>query len=296
MNKYSIENFSIVFRKNLDDLIKNALAEDIGAGDITSLGTIPEDSLGSGRFISKATGIIAGLAAAERVFRQVNSEVEFAAKIEEGESVDTGQLVGTVQGPIRGILAAERTALNLLQRMSGIATRTNSLARMIAHTDCRLLDTRKTAPGLRLLDKWAVALGGGTNHRQGLYDMALIKDNHIAAAGNITAAVTAMHKFLKDHNKSALPIEVEVRSLDELNKALLLPIDRIMLDNMSLTEMRRAVTLAAGRIPLEASGNVTGDNIVAIAETGVDFISVGALTHSVQALDISLLIESTDSN
>ena len=209
--------------------------------------------------------------------------------MEDGTLVAVGTSLATVEGPAIPILSGERTALNFLQRMSGIATATRRYVEAVAGTRAAILDTRKTAPGLRALDKWAVALGGGQNHRQGLYDMVLIKDNHIAAAGSITRAV----ERVRAHNRSGLPIEVEVKTPAELEEALALdpPVDRIMLDNMTVEEMRQAVQRVDGRVPLEASGGVNLQTVRAIAETGVDFISVGALTHSVTALDISLELD-----
>ncbi|CAG0927021.1 partial nicotinate-nucleotide pyrophosphorylase (carboxylating), partial [Planctomycetaceae bacterium] len=200
--------------------------------------------------------------------------------------VTKGQIFGTVSGPIRSLLIAERTALNFLQRMSGIATATQRFMEAVKPYRAIILDTRKTAPGLRLLDKWAVKLGGGQNHRIGLFDMVLIKNNHITAVGSITAAINRVRECDERHR----PIEVEVRTLAELQEALVLQPDRILLDNMSLNQMREAVTITAGRVPLEASGNVTLETVNAIAATGVDFISSGALTHSVKALDISLTL------
>ncbi|MFH1851982.1 MAG: carboxylating nicotinate-nucleotide diphosphorylase [Candidatus Neomarinimicrobiota bacterium] len=279
------------YRQAVTDLVRRALAEDIGDGDITTLGTIPESTSGTARLVTKAEGVIAGLAVAQKIFQELDSTIIFSPQIKDGASVKIQQVIATIQGPVRAILAGERTALNILQRMSGIATRTRKLTALLARTDCRLLDTRKTAPGLRVLDKWAVAIGGGDNHRSGLYDMALIKENHIRAAGGIAAAVNSVRGYLNRNDRRDTPVEVEVKSLDELTEALALPVDRIMLDNMSPAEMSAAVVLAAGRIPLEASGNIDDTNIRLVAETGVDFISVGALTHSVTALDISLLIE-----
>ena len=271
-------------RSEIDAIIRRALAEDIGDGDVTTLCTIPADAMLAGRFLAKGTGVVAGLAVTERVFRQLDPEVEFRYEVGDGVMVEPGMILAGVRGRGRAILSGERVALNLLQRMSGIATQTRRFVDAVSHTRAVILDTRKTAPGLRVLDKWAVVLGGGQNHRFGLYDMAMIKDNHIAAVGGITEAVNRV----REGDALGRPIEVEVIDLDGLREALELPVDRIMLDNMSLEAMREAVLLAAGRIPLEASGNVSLATVAAIAETGVDYISVGSLTHSVIALDISL--------
>ena len=266
------------------EIIARALAEDVGAGDFTSDWIVPPDQMLRGELVVKQPGVIAGLEVAELAFLAVDSRLEFTHMASDGDRVSPKQIVASVQGPARSILTAERTALNFLQRMSGIATDTRRFADAVSGTRAVILDTRKTAPGLRLLDKWAVRLGGGQNHRMGLHDMVLIKDNHIAAAGSITAAVQAV----RAKNQLNLPIEVEVKSLKELEEALALSPDRIMLDNMSLDDMREAVRIADGRVKLEASGGVSLTNIAKIAATGVDCISIGALTHSPQALDISL--------
>lgn len=274
----------------LDAIIERALTEDVGDGDVTTLCTIPEGAMTHGEFIAKATGVVAGLEVAARVFKCVDERVTFTAHVADGQVVQPKTLIATVNGPARALLIAERTALNFLQRMSGIATATRRYVEAIQSTRAVILDTRKTVPGLRLLDKWAVKLGGGQNHRIGLYDMVLIKDNHIAAVGGITEAVRRVRESDNRHR----PIEVEVKNLVELQEALALKPDRILLDNMSLDEMREAVNQTGGsvpRVPLEASGGVTLESVTAIAETGVDYISVGALTHSVKALDISLEIE-----
>ena len=268
----------------IDPIILAALAEDLGDGDVTTLNTIPPDAAYAGDFLVKAPGVIAGLQVAQRVFVLLDPSVELHILAGDGDRVDRGDIVGVVTGPGRAILSGERVALNLLQRMSGIATATRRYVDAVAGTNAVILDTRKTAPGLRVLDKWAVRLGGGRNHRIGLYDMALIKDNHIAAVGSITEAVRRVREGDQRHR----PIEVEVTNLDQLREALASAIDRILLDNMSHEMMRAAVELTAGKIPLEASGNVNLDTVAAIAATGVDFISVGALTHSVKALDVSL--------
>jgi nicotinate-nucleotide pyrophosphorylase (carboxylating) len=275
----------------LTPIVQRALDEDlgdgpVGRGDVTTLCTIPEDATLTGRFIAKAEGVIAGLEVARLTFALIDEHVQVEFSIHDGDTVTKGQVFGTVSGPTRALLIGERTALNFLQRMSGIATLTQQFVAAVKPHRAIILDTRKTAPGLRLLDKWAVKLGGGQNHRIGLFDMVLIKNNHITAVGSITAAIKRVRGCDDRHR----PIEVEVRTLDELREALALQPDRILLDNMSLAQMREAVQIAAGRVPLEASGNVTLETVNAIAATGVDFISSGALTHSVKALDISLTL------
>jgi nicotinate-nucleotide pyrophosphorylase (carboxylating) len=273
-------------RNQLQPIIQRALDEDLGDGDVTTQCTIPAEATLSGDFIAKANGIIAGLEVARLTFALIDERVQVAFSIRDGEAVTTGQVFGTVNGPTRSLLSGERTALNFLQRMSGIATATHRYMEAVKPYRAIILDTRKTAPGLRLLDKWAVALGGGMNHRVGLFDMVLIKNNHITAVGSITAAIKRVRECDDRHR----PIEVEVRTLDELREALTLQTDRILLDNMSLEQMREAVGITQGRVPLEASGNVTLETVNAIAATGVEYISSGALTHSVKALDISLTL------
>lgn len=268
----------------LDAFIRPALAEDLGDGDITTVSTIPAEARYIGDFLVKAAGVIAGLRVAARVFALLDPAVTFQATVADGDRVASGQVVAVVEGPGRAILSGERVALNFLQRMSGIATATRRYVDAVAGTRAVILDTRKTVPGLRLLDKWAVQLGGGQNHRLGLYDMALIKDNHIAAVGSITEAVRRVRATDTRHR----PIEVEVTNLDQLREALALDVDRILLDNMTPVQMAEAVRIAAGRVPLEASGGVNLRTVAEIAATGVDYISIGALTHSVTALDISL--------
>lgn len=268
----------------IDRIIRAALAEDIGDGDVTTDNTIPEDSRLAGRFLAKEGGVVAGMEVARRTFELLDGRTSFDVLIGDGHRARRRQVLATVMGPGRAILSGERVALNFLQRMSGIATAARRYTAAVAGTQAVILDTRKTVPGLRLFDKWAVRLGGAANHRTGLYDMALIKDNHIAAVGSITEAVCRV----REGDSRGRPIEVEVTNLEQLAEALELPIDRILLDNMALSMMAEAVRLAGGRIPLEASGGVTLKTVRSIAETGVDYISVGALTHSVNALDISL--------
>jgi nicotinate-nucleotide pyrophosphorylase (carboxylating) len=278
---------------HLARIVADALIEDIGQGDVTSTPIIAADTPLHGTFLCKADGVIAGLGVVAEVFRQVgdgtgSNAIVYMPLVADGTTVAPGDVVARVSGYGPGILIAERVALNFLQRMSGIATLTRRYVDAVAGTGAKILDTRKTAPGLRILDKLAVTLGGGVNHRTGLYDMVLIKDNHIEAAGGITAAVERVRAG--GCGGCALPIEVEVESMEQLDEALALGVDRIMLDNMSPDTMRQAVQRAAGRVELEASGGITLASVRAVAKTGVDLISVGALTHSVQALDISLEI------
>jgi nicotinate-nucleotide pyrophosphorylase (carboxylating) len=277
-------DWNSVLANQLPTLIQRALDEDAGdKGDVTTLATIPADLHYTGTMIAKAEGVVAGLVVARQSFLQVDPTVQFTALVEDGAHVTPGTQIAKVVGPARSLLTGERSALNFLQRMSGIATATSRYVAAVAGTRARILDTRKTVPGLRLLDKWAVVLGGGHNHRIGLYDMAMIKDNHIAAAGGITAAVERVRSVWGKQ----LPVEVEVSNLEQLAEALTLDVDQIMLDNMGLDAMAAAVQMTAGRVPLEASGNVSLETVAAIAATGVDYISVGKLTHSVEALDIS---------
>ncbi len=267
-------------------IVKQALEEDLRDGDVTTECTIDPEQKLSGKLIAKQEGIIAGLQVFQKVFLLLDSGIEFQFNFKDGEPVKKGDVVAVVQGFARPILSGERVALNFLQRMSGIATLTRKMVEAVKGTKARILDTRKTAPGLRVFDKWAVTLGGGQNHRFGLFDMVLIKDNHIAACGSIRRAVERVREC--DNKKR--PIEVEVKNLEELKEALSLKVDRILLDNMDLTTMFQAVKIANGQIPLEASGNVTLESVAEIAATGVDFISIGSLTHSVKALDLSFLI------
>lgn len=264
-------------------LIELALREDLGPGDVTTRATIPEGAWGRGAIVAKAHGVICGLPVAAEVFRAVDERISLTPHMRDGEPVQPGDAVAEVEGPLRGILAAERTALNFLCRLSGIATLTARFVDAVAPYRAVILDTRKTTPGWRHLEKYAVRCGGGRNHRMGLYDMVLIKDNHIAACGSVTEAVKRVRNA-----GVAVPVEVEVRDLEELREALGLGVDRILLDNFSVEEMAEAVRIAAGRVPLEASGGVTLENVAEIAATGVDYISVGALTHSAPALDLSL--------
>jgi len=274
----------------LEKLIRLALKEDIGRGDITSEAIIPAEMEFNGKIITKEEGIIAGLEVAGHCFQQVNPDIEFHTQVEDGTAVQRGEILARLKGSARDILKAERVALNFLQRMSGIATLTRKFVDAIEGTSAILLDTRKTVPGLRVLDKWAVCLGGGRNHRFGLYDMILIKENHIQVAGSLEQAVNRV----RNHLGKKKFIEIEVTNLTELQEAIRLKVNRIMLDNMDLEDIQQSVHITAGRIPLEVSGNVTLENISAIARSGVQYISSGTLTHSVKALDISLLLTGTN--
>lgn len=264
------------------DSIQRALAEDIGAGDATTLSIVPPEATMRGQIIAKQDGIIAGLDVARAAYELLDSAVEFSPQLADGSRVTRAGLLALVSGRTSSLLTAERTALNFLGRMSGIATLTRQFVDAVAGTRAVILDTRKTAPGLRAVDKLAVKLGGGGNHRIGLYDMILIKDNHIDHAGGIEEAVRRAKAA-----RSGLPIEVEARTMNDVRVALSLGVERILLDNMSVEMMAEAVRLTNGRAKLEASGNVTLETVRRIAETGVDFISVGALTHSAKVFDVS---------
>ena len=275
--------------KNISSLIAYALKEDVRTGDITTNATISKSKKAAGKFLIKADGIISGLEIAKSVFKTVDPKIKFEIKIKDGSKVKSGDIAAVVTGKAQSLLTAERTALNFLQRMSGIATSANIYSEKINHTKAKVIDTRKTVPGLRALDKLAVKLGGCNNHRVGLYDMFLIKDNHIEVAGSITKAVEACVRYNKKHHKK-FKIEVETKNLIEVEEALKTKADIIMLDNFEVNEMKKAVNLINGKCKVEASGGVNLDTIKSIAETGVNYISVGALTHSVKALDISLEI------
>jgi nicotinate-nucleotide pyrophosphorylase (carboxylating) len=267
---------------DISETIRRALAEDIGSGDVTTESIIPARTRMRGQIIAKQVGIIAGLDIAKAVFQTVDRQVVFQSQVEEGARVENLQVLALASGRTRSLLTAERTALNFLGRMSGIATLTHQFVEAVAGTRAIILDTRKTAPGLRTLDKLAVVRGGGQNHRIGLYDMVLIKDNHVDYAGSITEAVKRARAAA-----SGLEIEVEARNLADVREALAIRVERILLDNMTPEKMAEAVRVAAGRAKLEASGNVTMENVRGIAETGVDYISIGALTHSVKVFDVS---------
>lgn len=269
-----------------DDIIasiRRALSEDMGSGDVTTNSIVSSAASASAQVVAKQDGILSGLSVAQQVFLTLSCDMRFNSRLSDGAQVVGGQTLLELTGPTRAILSGERTALNFLGRMSGIATLTRLFVEAVAGTKAKILDTRKTAPGLRGIDKLAVRHGGGGNHRFGLYDMVLIKNNHIDYSGSLTEAVRRARAGANN-----LEIEIEARTAEEMDEALTLGVERILLDNMSLNELRRAVDLCAGRAELEASGNVSLDNVRAIAETGVDFVSVGALTHSAKAFDVSL--------
>jgi len=267
----------------LERAVLAALAEDLGAGDVTTEATVPEDAVGTAELLVKEPGVVCGLRAAASTFRALDSEIRFDALVGDGDVVDEPPaVVACVTGSERAILTGERVALNFVGRLSGIATLTRRYVAAVDGTGAAVLDTRKTTPGLRALEKHAVACGGGRNHRFGLDDAVLVKDNHLRAAGSVADAVRLVRAA------SDLPIEVECETLDQVSEALEAGVDAILLDNMTLAELREAVALTAGRVRLEASGGVSLDTVRAIAETGVDEISVGALTHSARSLDVSL--------
>ncbi|HVP90635.1 MAG TPA: carboxylating nicotinate-nucleotide diphosphorylase [Terriglobales bacterium] len=270
--------------QDYDAIIQAALREDMPLGDVTSESIVPAGAVSEAVILAKEDGVLAGLPVARRVFELVDPRVEFAAASADGRAVKKGDVLARLKGPTVSLLKAERTALNFLQLLSGVATATRRFVDAAAGTKARILDTRKTTPGLRLLEKHAVRMGGGTNHRLGLSDMVLIKDNHLRFVGTIAEAV----RRARAAAPAGMKIEVEVTSLDELRQALAAGADIVMLDNMSLEETREAVAIAAGRVPLEVSGRVTLERVRDIAAAGVDLISVGALTHSPRALDISL--------
>lgn len=276
---------------SMQHLLRLSLQEDIGKGDITSAATVDYEDRGGGYVVAKAEGVFAGRTIFEMIFHMVDPEIEFVWHIQDGESLQPGRRCVSFEGRLHNILIAERTGLNFLQRMSGIASLTHAYRERIRHTRAQIIDTRKTTPLWREIEKYAVRCGGGANHRMGLYDMFLIKENHIASAGGIAVAIEKALAYNVKHPPDR-PVEVETRNLDEVREAMRYPIQRIMLDNMPVPEMQQAVQLVGGRCEVEASGGVTLESVRAIAETGVDFISVGALTHSAPALDLSLLIES----
>ena len=275
----------------LDDFIINALKEDIRDGDHSSLSCIAENDKGSARLEVREDGVLAGIRVAKRIFEIYDSSLQLDVLKEDGEKVSKGDIAFTLKGSARSILSTERLVLNVMQRMSGIATKTRQMVDQISHTKSVLLDTRKTTPGIRLIEKEAVKIGGAENHRFGLYDMIMIKDNHIDYAGGIPNAIKKANAYLSEQKKQ-LKIEIEVRSIKELNEVIGEGgVDRIMLDNFTPKEIIRALELISGNYETEASGGITDDTIVDYAETGVDFISVGALTHSVKSLDLSLKAE-----
>ncbi len=273
-----------MFSFEIDRIIQNALNEDIGYGDVTTESCVPEEAAIRGVFLAKEEGVVCGLSVMQRVFALVDADIRVAFRVPEGRRVSKGDIIADIEGPARSVLTGERTALNLLQRMSGVATRTAEAVAAVSGTKARITDTRKTTPGLRILEKYAVRVGGGVNHRIGLSDGVLIKDNHIIAAGGIGPAVAAVRSRIPH----TLKIEVEATNLDEVSQALEARADIIMLDNMTNEQMKEAVGRIGDRALTEASGNMGDRDLRLVAETGVDLISIGALTHTIKAMDISL--------
>jgi nicotinate-nucleotide pyrophosphorylase (carboxylating) len=274
--------------ENINTFIQAALLEDIAEGDHTSLSTIPESAEGKARLLVKGDGILAGVELAKHIFKAVDEKLHVQKLLNDGDPIKYGDVAFYVNGPDRSILTAERLVLNCMQRMSGIATVTNEIVKKLEGTKCKVLDTRKTTPNFRLPEKWAVKIGGGVNHRYGLFDMILIKDNHVDYAGGIKNALLSAQKYLAE-NKKILPIEIEVRNLDELREVLEIGgVIRIMLDNFSFEKIREALEIIDRRFPVEASGGITPETVREYAECGVDYVSMGYLTHSVTSLDLSL--------
>lgn len=284
-----MQQFPLIFdHPQIDSLISLALQEDIGPGDHSSLACVPADAQGKARLIVKDQGVICGLPLAEKIFKMVSPSIQVEFAMQDGDSIQHGDIAMTVYGPSRALLTAERLMLNFVQRLSGIATQTNTLVKKIAHTKAKLLDTRKTTPGMRILEKYAVKIGGGQNHRMGLYDMIMIKDNHIEFAGSIPKAIEKTLSYLQA-NQLDLKIEIEASNLDAVKKILNFGhVDLIMLDNFTPSEIHKALELINGQYQTEASGGINADNLVEYAETGVDYISMGALTHQIKSLDLSL--------
>jgi nicotinate-nucleotide pyrophosphorylase (carboxylating) len=275
-------------KKIIHHFIANALAEDVGDGDHTSLATIPDDTIGKAKLLVKDSGILAGVELAIEIFNRVDNSLKVTVFLNDGAEVKPNDIAFEVEGNAQSILKAERLVLNCMQRMSGIATKTREIVDLLKGTDTKVLDTRKTTPGLRYLEKWAVRIGGGVNHRFGLYDMILIKDNHVDYSGGIREAIESTHRYLEKLDRK-LAIEIEVRNLEELEQVLQTGrVNRILLDNFNFNDLCQAVNIIEGRYITEASGGITIDNIRQYAECGVDYVSVGALTHSVKSLDLSL--------
>ena len=280
--------YPVDFKDALEVFIDQALKEDLGSGDVSGLACLDPDALGKARCIVKQSGVLAGVAMAGLIFKQYDPSLEFTPLLSDGALVEQGAIAFEVSGPQQAIIATERLVLNCMQRMSGIATLTHETQSLIKHTSCKILDTRKTTPNFRWAEKWAVQIGGGTNHRIGLYDMVMLKDNHIDYCGGVSKAIETTQAYLA-REKCDIPVIVETRTLAEVAECLAFPgLYRILLDNMPVSLMREAVDLVNGKIPTEASGNITKETIVAVAETGVDFISMGAITYSAGVLDISL--------
>lgn len=283
-----MENLPYLSAEKIQEFIWQALLEDVGSGDHSTLGSIPKDQYGQAQLIIKEAGIIAGLELAKMIFHQFDPQLQVEILLNDGDPVSPGDIGLKVNGSAISILTTERLVLNCLQRMSGIATKTRQLSQLISHTKARLMDTRKTTPNFRMIEKWAVVIGGGLNHRFALYDMVMLKDNHIDFAGGISNAIKNVKRYLEKEGLQ-LKIEVETRNLDEVREVLAIGgIDYIMLDNMDYDTMRKAVKIVNGKYPLEASGGITEETLKDVAECGVDYISVGALTHQVSSMDISL--------
>jgi len=281
-------NYPIDFKDALETFITQALKEDLGSGDVSGMACLNSYASGTARCIVKQSGILAGVEMARLIFKHYAPSLEFTPLLSDGTLVEKGAIAFEVSGAQAAILATERLVLNCMQRMSGIATLTHETQALIGHTSCKILDTRKTTPNFRVAEKWAVQIGGGTNHRIGLYDMVMLKDNHIDYCGGVTKAIETTLAYLA-REKRDIPVIVETRTLAEVRECLEFPmLYRILLDNMSVSLMREAVALVNRKIPMEASGNITRETIVAVAETGVDFISMGAITYSAGVLDISL--------
>ena len=285
--KFNNSELNLQMTNDFEQLISLWFAEDIGDGDHTTLSCIPSSAIGKSQLIIKENGVLAGVDIARRIFNAFDPELKMTVFINDGAEVKVGEVAFVVEGKIRSLLQTERLMLNIMQRMSGIATRTREYVTALKGTKTRVLDTRKTTPGLRLLEKEAVKIGGGVNHRIGLYDMILLKDNHVDFAGGIEKAIKRTHEYLKEKNKN-LKIEIEVRNFDELSQVLTVGgVDRIMLDNFTPENTRKAVEIIGGKYETESSGGITFDTLKEYAECGVDYISVGALTHSVKSLDMS---------
>ncbi len=279
---------SYVTSDHIRTFLDNAFREDVGDGDHSTLASIPESSKSHASLLMKDDGIIAGMEAASQIVQYYDPDLVMKLLVSDGDMVKYGDILFTLEGSARSLLTVERIILNCMQRMSGIATKTHHLNSLIKHTGAKLLDTRKTTPNFRIMEKWAVFIGGGVNHRFGLFDMIMLKDNHIDYAGGIEKAIAATHEYLEKTGRD-LKIEIETRNLDEVKRVLAAGgVDRIMLDNMSIDDMTQAVEMVGGRVETEASGGITEETITLVAETGVDYISVGALTHSVRSLDMSL--------
>lgn len=274
--------------KECIDFIAHSLQEDVGSGDHSSLASIPQGTYGKAHMLIKEDGIIAGLDLAQAIFKQVDEGLEINFLLKDGDEVKKGDIALIVTGSVHSILKSERLVLNCAQRLSGIATMANKVTELVKGTSTKILDTRKTTPGIRFLEKWAVTVGGAYNHRIGLYDMVMLKDNHVDYAGGITKAIESTNKYLAE-NQLDLKIEIETRNINEVKEVLKTGgVDRIMLDNFSPAEIKEALALIGGRFETEASGGITLETVRSYAETGVDFISIGALTHSVKSMDISL--------